>query len=147
MAVSPPSADGRFGSPGRLLFVIVWSVGVLVTLASLWSGMYQLRPFVRAESMCTVTDGLLLAVSALALGLVAGLGWLIMGSPAWSAVVAAPGYCSVALLLALPCSILPQFVLPPMTLLALGAAVAVARAYFRGEGGPLSGPSAVGGPR
>lgn len=144
---SRPSTDGRGGSPGRLLFVLVWAPVVLVVLTVLWAGMYQLRPFVRAESTCTVHDGLLLAVAAVALGLVAGLGWLIMGSPAWSAVVAAPGYVSVVLLLAFPCSFVPQLVLPPVTVCGLVAAVAVARAYFRGEGGPFSGSGAVGSPR
>lgn len=109
--------------------------------------MYRLRPFVIASPQCGVVDGRLVIAGAIGEGLLAGLGWMVMGSAAWSIMVAAPAYGSVILLLVFPCSLLPQLGLPILTLCALVAAVAVIWRYLAGEGGPLSGPRAVGGPR
>ena len=72
-------------------------------------------------------------LGAISLGLIAGFGWLVLGSPVWFVVVAAPAYGTVVVLLLFPCTFLPQLVLPVLGLLALGAMVPVVSRYVRGR--------------
>lgn len=147
MAGTAPTRSGRPRVWRRMLFALVWIAAIGGALVLLWWGMYRLRPFVVASPECGVVDGRLVIAGAVGEGLLAGLGWMVMGSAAWSVMVAAPAYGSVTLLLVFPCSLLPQLGLPVLTLCALVAAVAVIWRYLAGENGPLSGPRTVGGGR
>lgn len=128
---------------GRVLFALIWIAGVLGALTLLWWGIYRLRPVEMQPQVCVVNDGMVLMVGALALGMVAAIGWLIMGSGVWSAVVAAPAYVTTALVLAFPCSFLPQLVLPFASMVAFGSIVPIVWSYLTGGGGPATGSGPV----
>ena len=129
---------------GRVLFALIWIVGVLGALLLLWWGIYRLRPVEMQPQVCVVNDAMVLMIGALALALVAAIGWLIMGSGAWCTMVAAPGFVTTALVLAFPCSFLPQLVLPFLSMVAVGSIVPIVWLYFAGTGGPATGSAGVG---
>lgn len=147
MADPERPGSGRPRRAGRMLFALVWVAGVVGSLAAMWWGMYRVHPVETGPAACIVTDGMALAVGALALGTIAGIGWAIMGSGAWVAVVAAPAYVTIALLLVLPCSFLPQLALPPLSLVAVGAVFPVVRWYLAGGAGPMTASREAAGPR
>ncbi|MCH6229861.1 hypothetical protein MK786_03815 [Microbacterium sp. CFH 31415] len=128
-----------------MLFALIWVVGVLGALLLLWWGIYRLRPVEMQPQVCVVNDAMVLLIGALGLALVAAIGWLIMGSGAWCTMVAAPGFVTTALVLAFPCSFLPQLVLPFLSMVAVGSIVPIVWLYFAGIGGPASGSADVGG--
>ena len=130
---------------GRVLFALIWVVGVLGALLLLWWGIYRLRPVEMQPQVCVVNDAMVLMIGALALAMVAAIGWLIMGSGAWCTMVAAPGFVTTALVLAFPCSFLPQLVLPFLSMVAVGSIVPIVWLYFAGSGGPATGSDRVGG--
>ncbi len=130
---------------GRVLFALIWVVGALGALLLLWWGIYRLRPVEMQPQVCVVNDAMVLMIGALALAMVAAIGWLIMGSGAWCTMVAAPGFVTTALVLAFPCSFLPQLVLPFLSMVAVGSIVPIVWQYFAGPGGPATGSSRGGG--
>lgn len=126
-------SDNGHPAARRLLFALVWCAAVVAALAVLGWGIYSVAPTHLTSAGCSVTYGLAVALGAIALGLIAGIGWFVMGSPEWIVVVAAPAYGTVVVLLLFPCTFLPQLVLPVLGLLALGAMVPVVSRYVRGR--------------
>lgn len=133
MAGSARSDSRRHPAARRLLFATVWCAAAFGAIAVIWWGVYSLRPSDPGGAACVITHGLPVPLGAIALGLTAAIGWFVMGSPEWMVVVAAPAYGSVVLLLLFPCTFLPQLALPPLTLLALGAMVAVVWRFVAGR--------------
>src|SRR5688572_17630989 len=79
MAGSLRSDDGP-PAARRLLFALVWWAAVVAALAVLGWGIYSVSPGLVGDAACTVTYGLPVALGAIALGLIAGVGWFVMGS-------------------------------------------------------------------
>ncbi|KQZ83951.1 hypothetical protein ASD56_07925 [Microbacterium sp. Root166] len=113
----------------RLPFAVIWCAAVIAALAVLWWGMFLVSPMHLEGTMCTVSNGLPLVLGALALGIIATIGGIVMGSAPWAVVVGSPGVVTVLLVIVFPCSLVPVIALPALSLCALVGMIPLVRDY------------------
>ncbi|WP_157535883.1 hypothetical protein [Microbacterium sp. Root166] len=102
---------------------------MIAALAVLWWGMFLVSPMHLEGTMCTVSNGLPLVLGALALGIIATIGGIVMGSAPWAVVVGSPGVVTVLLVIVFPCSLVPVIALPALSLCALVGMIPLVRDY------------------